>query len=73
MTVLDWVFFALKDDIILVENITLSRTASLHYAPVTKCCKHNVVTDDIITLRTSNQVLCNMWSYNFYDMTLATE
>ena len=31
------------------------------------------ITDGIITLRASNQVLCNVWSYNFYDMTLATE
>ena len=29
--------------------------------------------DDIMTLRASNQVLCNMWSYNFYDMALSTE
>ena len=35
--------------------------------------KHDVVTDDIMTLRASNQVLCNVWSYDFYDMTLATE
>ena len=25
-----------------------------------------------MTLRASNQVLCNVWSYVFYDMTLAT-
>ena len=31
--------------------------------------KHNVVTDGIMTLRASNQV----WSYDSYDMTLATE
>ena len=35
--------------------------------------KHYVVTDGIMTLRASNQVLCNMWSYDFYVMTLATE
>ena len=35
--------------------------------------KHNVVTDSIMTLRASNQVLCNVWSYDFYDMTLSTE
>ena len=29
--------------------------------------------DSIMTLRASNQVLCNVLSYNFYDMTLATE
>ena len=29
--------------------------------------------DGIMTLRASNQVLCNVWSYYFYDMTLATE
>ena len=29
--------------------------------------------DGIKMLRTSNQVLCNMWLYNFYDMTLATK
>ena len=33
----------------------------------------NVVTDNIMTLRASNQVLCNVLSYGFYDMTLATE
>ena len=35
--------------------------------------KHNVVTDGIMTLPASNQVLCNVWSYDFYDMTLASE
>ena len=35
--------------------------------------KHNVVKDGIVTLRASDQVLCNVWSYEFYDMTLATE
>ena len=30
--------------------------------------KHNVVTDGIMTLRASN-----VWSYDFYDMTLSTE
>ena len=35
--------------------------------------KHYVVTDGIMTLCTSNQVLCNVWSYDFYDMTLSTE
>ena len=29
--------------------------------------------DGIMTLRASNLVLCNVWSYDFYDMTLATE
>ena len=29
--------------------------------------------DSIMTLRSSNQVLCNVWSYDFYDMMLATE
>ena len=28
---------------------------------------------DSMMLRTSNQVLCNVWLYNFYDMRLATE
>ena len=36
-----------------------------------KHCIH--VKDSIMTLRASNQVLCNVWSYDFYDMTLATE
>ena len=31
-----WGFIALKDDIISIENITLSRTASGRYAPVIK-------------------------------------
>ena len=35
--------------------------------------KHNIVTDGIMALRASNQVLCNVWSYDFYDMTLSTE
>ena len=30
-------------------------------------------TDGIMTLRARNQVVCNVWSYDFYDMTLATE
>ena len=29
--------------------------------------------DGIMTLPASNQVLYNVWSYEFYDMTLATE
>ena len=29
--------------------------------------------DNIVTLRSSNQVLCNVLLYDFYDMTLATE
>ena len=29
---------------------------------------YNVVTDGIMTLRASNQVLCNVWSYDFYDL-----
>ena len=35
--------------------------------------ENNVVMDGVMTLRASNQVLCNVWSYDFYDMTLATE
>ena len=35
--------------------------------------ENNVVTDGVMTLRASNQVLCNVWSYDFYDTTLATE
>ena len=34
---LKWDFIAFKVDIISIENITLSRTASWRYAPVTKC------------------------------------
>ena len=33
---------------------------------------HNIVMD-MMTLLNSSQVLCNMWSYDFYDMTLSTE
>ena len=40
---------------------------------VDKNRKHNIITDDIMTLRSSNQVLCKVWSYDFYDMTLTTE
>ena len=29
--------------------------------------------DGIMTLRASNKVLCNVWSYDTLDMTLATE
>ena len=29
--------------------------------------------DGIMTLRASNQLLCNVWSYDFYDMALSTE
>ena len=35
--------------------------------------KHYIVSDGVMTLRASNQVLCNVWSYDFYEMTLATE
>ena len=41
MTKLD--FIALKVDIISIENVTLSQTASCRYVPVTKCyetCGH---------------------------------
>ena len=31
------------------------------------------VMDCIMTLRASNQLFCNVWSYDFYDMTLPTE
>ena len=33
--------------------------------------KHNVVTNGVMMLRASNQVLCNMWSLDFYDMTIS--
>ena len=35
--------------------------------------KNNLVMDGIMTLRANNQVLCNVWSYDFYDTTLATK
>ena len=37
--------------------------------------KHNVVTIGIMMLHASNQlqVLCNVWLYHFYDITLSTE
>ena len=35
--------------------------------------KYKVAMDGINTLRASNKALCNVWSYDFYDMTLATE
>ena len=35
--------------------------------------KQNVVIDGMMTLRVSYQVLCNMWSYHFYDMTLSAK
>ena len=35
--------------------------------------ENNVVTDGIMTLRASNQILCNVWSYDFYEMKLVTE
>ena len=40
-----WDFVALKVETISIENITLSRTASWRYAPVTKCyvtCGHTI-------------------------------
>ena len=30
--------------------------------------KHNVVTDGVMMLGVSKQVLCNLWLYHFYDM-----
>ena len=35
--------------------------------------KYIIVTDGLMMLCAGNQVLCNMWSYHFYDMTLSTE
>ena len=35
--------------------------------------ENNVVTDGIMTLCASNQVLCNVCSYDFYDIMLSTE
>ena len=35
--------------------------------------ENNVVTDGVMTLRASNQVLCKVWSYDFYDTKLANE
>ena len=32
-----------------------------------------IITDGVMTLRASNQVLCNVCSYHFYDMMLSTE
>ena len=55
--------------IIWLFKMGFYRLSSWHYFNR----KYNVVTDGIMMLRASNQVLCNMWSYDFYDMTLATE
>ena len=35
--------------------------------------KQNIVKDRVMTLCPSNQVLCNMCSYNFYDRVLSTK
>ena len=35
--------------------------------------QHKTVTDGVMMLRASNQVLCNKWSYRFYDMLLSTK
>ena len=35
--------------------------------------KGNIVTDVVMTLHECTKMLFNMWSYNFYDMTLSTE
>ena len=35
--------------------------------------KHNIVMVGVMTLCASNQVLRNVWSYHFYDMTLYTK
>ena len=55
--------------IIWLFKMEFYRLKSLHYLNR----KHNVVTDGIMTLRASNQVLSNVWSYDVYDMTLGTE
>ena len=34
--------------------------------------KHNIVTDGIMMIQASDQVLCDMWSNNFYDAMLHT-
>ena len=58
--------FCLSSDCLKWDFIA---SKSIHYFKR----KHNVATDGVITLRASNQVLCNVWSYDFYDTTLATE
>ena len=35
--------------------------------------KHNVVTEGIMMLRASSEVLCHVWTYIFYNMMLSTE
>ena len=35
--------------------------------------KYHLVTDDVMMSSASNQVLYNVWSYDFYDMALATK
>ena len=35
--------------------------------------KKYVVTDVVMTLYVRAKMLCNVWSYDFYDMTLSTE
>ena len=36
-------------------------------------CNHNIVTDGVMILGASNQVLLNVWPYHFYNTTLSTE
>ena len=35
--------------------------------------ERNVVTDVVMALQVRAKMLCNVWSYDFYDMTLSTE
>ena len=35
--------------------------------------KSNVVTEVVMTLHVRAKMLCNVWSYDFYDMTLSIE
>ena len=60
--------FHMKWPRVTVLNVILSPLKLTYFNS-----KHYVVTDGVMTLRANNQILCNAWSYDFYDMTLATE
>ena len=60
-----WHYFSQDQDSLLVKR----RNDNHSPGPA----ENNVATDSIMTLRASNQVLCNLSSYYFYAMTLVTE
>ena len=54
-----------------LKKLSAEGTSKVVYSSLNS--KHNVVIDSIMMLCIRNQGLCNVWSYDFYRMTLATE